>query len=98
MALAGRVVSTKNKPGLYDCIEAVEPDEPFFVLRANDRTASTIVRAWVKARIEENEGALFGNTRFKLTSLEKLQEALACANTMDAWMYEKEKQQRDTKP
>ena len=42
-------MGTKNDPGKFDCYAKLAPNEPYFVLRAQDRTASYVVEAWVKA-------------------------------------------------
>ena len=39
-------MGTKNNPGEFDCYTAAEPDEPLFVLRANDELAPNLVRFW----------------------------------------------------
>jgi hypothetical protein len=37
--------TTKN-PGRFDCLNKLPPDEPFFVLRAQDNLAADLVELW----------------------------------------------------
>lgn len=67
-------MATKNNPGKFDCYANAEPDEPMFILLGRDPTASLLVRHWILLR------KLLG-----MTSAEKLQEARACADAMEAW-------------
>jgi hypothetical protein len=67
-------MATKNNPGAYDCYANAFPDEPMFVLLARDRTAPSTVRYWVQQRQMEGK-----------TDQAKLDEALACADAMEAW-------------
>lgn len=39
-------MSTKNQPGLFDCLAKLPPDEPYFVLRAQDNLAADLVELW----------------------------------------------------
>jgi len=39
-------MSTKNHPGHFDCLAKLAPDEPFFVLRAQDALAADLVEQW----------------------------------------------------
>jgi hypothetical protein len=55
------------------CLEKVGPDEPIFVLRAQDLLAPQRVRYWAELAIERG------------VSQAKVDEALACADAMDAW-------------
>lgn len=56
-------MGTKMNPGAYDCYSALGDDEPFFVLRAKDKTAPILVRFWVQLNlslgtlIHSNKGA-----------------------------------------
>jgi len=54
------------------CLSKARPDEPLFVLRANDRTAAQVVRLWIAM----NDG---------IRSPEKCAEALHCADVMEKW-------------
>lgn len=68
-------MGSKNNPGKYDCYDKAEPDEPMFVLLARDPRAPELVQRWVaEARISDDP-----------RDAEKLQEALQCAEDMEAW-------------
>jgi hypothetical protein len=75
-------MATKLNPGAFDCYRKVQADEPYFVLRAKDVTAPGVVREWVRRRREE--AAVTGGTITPLYE-QKLREAEACADDMDAW-------------
>lgn len=66
-------MSTKLKPGRYDCYDRLADDEPYFVLRAKDPLAPALVRLW--AALRESE---FGPT-------DKFEEAKKCADDMRRW-------------
>lgn len=68
-------MGTKNNPGTYDCYDKAEPDEPMFILLARDPAAPKLVRDWVRWNAGNVDRA-------------KIQEALACADAMDAWRRE----------
>ena len=55
------------------CLQKVGPDEPIFVLRAQDELAASLVRLWA------------GRARAAGAPAEKVDEAYACADAMDAW-------------
>ncbi len=83
-------MGTKNEPGVFDCYEHAEPDEPMFVLLARDRTAPDVVREWALARRamlnqRGNETAMVDEV---LTELDQIAEALRCADAMEAWRAE----------
>lgn len=65
-------MGTKNNPGQFDCYAAAGEDEPMFVLLGRDKHAPTLVRIWALLRAYDEE------------SEEKIAEALACADAMDA--------------
>lgn len=67
-------MGTKNNPGKYDCHEHALPDEPLFTLLARDPAAPSLVRAWADKR-----------EKLGTASTEKLAEARACADAMEAW-------------
>lgn len=67
-------MGTKARPGKFDCYEKAEADEPLFVLLARDPDAPALIRQWVCYK------QLRGDT-----SDEKLLEALNCADEMDRW-------------
>ena len=81
-------MATKNNPGEFDCYAGAAPDEPIFILRATDRIAPKIVRQWaaIFARTKCNAHTLRGEPD-RLTEKEqrKFDEALACADAMEAW-------------
>ena len=66
-------MGTKNNPGQFDCYATANPDEPMFVLLGRDRHAAGLVRLWALLRQRDREDAA------------KIDEALFCANRMDAW-------------
>lgn len=70
-------MSTLQTPGIFDCLKKLHPGEPYFVLRAQDSTAATLVRIWA-ARAEE-EGCNPG----------KVAEARELAKAMEAWPQRK---------
>jgi len=39
-------MGTKNNPDVFDCYNKAGPDEPIFVLRANDPIAHIVVDLW----------------------------------------------------
>lgn len=53
------------------CLAKVKPNEPIFVLRAQDKLASTLVRRWAVQAREQG------------CPEEKVQEAYDCANAME---------------
>lgn len=85
-------MGTKNEPGVFDCYENAEPDEPMFVLLARDPFASELVKIWSLLRAKKigNAAAVF--TRLarqaegrKRGNAEKCREAWACAMEMAKW-------------
>ena len=71
-------MGTKNNPGEFDCYAKAHPDEPLFVLRANDPLAPALVGIW--ATLAEQQGV----------DPVKVAEAKNCANAMAEW-YEYER-------
>ena len=70
-------MDTKNKPGNYDCLAKLAEDEPFFVLRAQDWFAPTLIRIWVElVRAQEST---------RLRDNAKIHRALQCALAMEQW-------------
>lgn len=59
--------------GTDPVLKKVHPDEPIFVLRAQDMNAPSTIRFWAKQA--EATGC----------PPEKLEEALACADLMERW-------------
>jgi hypothetical protein len=70
------MMGTRNNPGKHDCMHKIAPDEPFFVLRANDPIAPAVVRMWA-AQYWQSGG-----------DPEKVAEARRCAEAMEAWHRE----------
>lgn len=69
-------MGSKLKPGDYDCYANALPDEPMFILLARDPIAPSLVRDWASTRLNAGE------------SLEKVREALECADAMEEWRNE----------
>lgn len=65
----------------FDVDEEIGSDEPRFVLRANDPLAPAAVRAWAERFLERKAGA----GGLSLDEVRKYQQALAIADSMDAW-------------
>lgn len=62
----------------------VGADEPFFVLRASDKTAPAHVRAWAKQFMAHHVKA--GTSGYELAkAIEKHTGALEIADAMEAW-------------
>lgn len=70
-------MGTKNNPGMYDCYDKAEPDEPMFVLLGRDPLAPVLVNLWANLR-EMDKGYS-----------DKIQEALDCALQMVTWRGER---------
>ena len=66
-------MGTKLNPGAYDCYKAAAPDEPMFTLLGRDANAGVLVRLWADIREQRGEDP------------EKVAEARACADAMDAY-------------
>jgi hypothetical protein len=66
-------MSTKANPGKYDCYDRADPEEPIFVLRANDPLAPEIVREWARSYSKS------------CLDPKKFASALDCANQMEEW-------------
>lgn len=73
-------MATKNNPGPNDCYMNAMPDEPMFTLLARDLSAPDLVRRWAAVR---NDEIALG--RHPLSDVAVIQEALACADAMNAW-------------
>lgn len=66
-------MSTKNKPGRFDCYANAKPDEPMFILLGRDPLAGALVRMW--AAIRER---MMGDPA-------QIAEARQCAAELDEW-------------
>lgn len=66
------------------CLNKAAPEEPIFVLRANDPVAAQVVRYWASCYVDHKREY---NTDGILTNkqLSKAQEARGLANEMDSW-------------
>lgn len=67
--MANQNISTKHNS---QCLTKAEDNEPIFVLRANDPTASMLVRAWA-------------NRNKRIQPADKINSALQMAKAMDEW-------------
>jgi hypothetical protein len=83
-------MGTMIKPGQYDCLSKLKPDEPYFVLMARDPHAAALVRAWAEMR-----RAAIQNGIKPPDDRNQVEEALTCADHMDAYRYLRERQGRD---
>lgn len=82
-------MGTKNNPGVFDCYDHAEPDEPYFTLLARDSTAPEIVEAWATAREAKLHEAIDRVTgREMLDEMEQIAEARRCADQMRDWRRE----------
>lgn len=68
-------MSTKSKPGPFDCYGKLLPDEPYFVLMARDPMAPIYVRRWAIERLANGPGP----------DDVQASDALVCAVTMIEW-------------
>lgn len=91
-------MGTKNNPGEYDCYAAAAPDEPLFILRANDPLAPHLVRLWAAARCAEPYEMRRAGVELTIVASRrrefepsKIAEAEACANAMIVWRLENSK-------
>jgi hypothetical protein len=71
-------MGTKNNPGNFDCYANADPDEPMFILLGRDPMAASLVEAWAICREVNGE------------SVEKVNEALVCADAMRRWCKKRE--------
>lgn len=85
-------MATKNNPGKYDCYAAAQPDEPLFILRANDELAPHIVRIWAMCRFGAPSEEIIDQVRLariaakkKPFNISKMEEAVYCAISMEEW-------------
>lgn len=99
-------MATKNNPGKFDCYANAHPDEPLFILRANDPLAAPLVRLWALARSQRpamqtivNEVAELQDRAARKNPPDpaKIQEALDCAAAMEEWRLFKAEEVEATK-
>lgn len=88
-------MGTKNNPGVFDCYENAEADEPMFILLARDKSAPFIVDIWrhiregsfeeaVRALLACQDEVWFDNIE-KPANPDKMTEADDCASNMRDW-------------
>lgn len=82
-------MGTKNDPGAFDCYEAAEPDEPMFVLLARDPFAPALVDLWAAERTRLAGEMTSGQDAAR--TLQKVDEARACAHAMRQWRIENDR-------
>ena len=71
-------MSTKERPGRFDCLHKLAPNEPYFVLRAQDAEAADLVELWaLRAKAANCPG-------------DKINEAMSVAEEMRRWHTRKE--------
>lgn len=75
-------MGTKNNPGEFDCYAAMGPDEPHFILRANDEAAPGLVLQWAGHRLSD---MIAGKRALTADGCAKVAEAIHCAGTMADW-------------
>jgi hypothetical protein len=73
-------MGSKNNPGVYDCYNNAEPDEPMFVLLARDPLAPMLVSLWASMRETMEDGVAKSQT-----TLRKVAEARGCSIEMRRW-------------
>lgn len=73
-------MGTKLKPGQFDGADRAAPDEPMFTLLARDPSAPELVREWAFQR-----GLLIAGGLKPESDRAKIDEAMRCADAMDAW-------------
>lgn len=69
----------------YGCLSRAMDDEPLFVLMARDAAAPTHIRVWAQVREQQIKDGEKPETDLAL-----VQEALECADKMEAWRREKD--------
>ena len=91
-------MSTKNNPGSYDCYAKLDPNEPYFVLRAKDPSAPYLIRIWERLRRGDWIGAMYSlvtamndksiSERVNTEGYDKLTEAIKVSHRMKDWWYQ----------
>lgn len=79
-------MGTKEKPGQFDCYASLEPDEPFFVLKASDPSAAMSVLMWAELYRERKQRAGAWNPK----AVARYCEAHEVANQMYEYRARKE--------
>lgn len=70
------------------CLNRAGPDEPVFVLRANDQSAPEAVRAWITRYCFDRAGGA-GYDALTILQKRKVNEALTLADSMEKWRHAK---------
>jgi len=78
-------MGTKTQPGQFDCYAALEPDEPFFVLKATDVSAPLAVFLWAELYRERKQRAGQWNAK----AVDRYCEAHLIGNQMYEWRAKK---------
>lgn len=84
-------MGTKQNPGVFDCYDKIEDNEPFFTLRANDETAADFVELWADIHGANPLGAvqtfarLLNQLKFVDVNRPKIMEAYNNAEAMRNW-------------
>lgn len=84
-------MGTKNNPGEFDCYQAAEPDEPYFMLLARDPLAPILVGLWASIRATHgcpDHGSHNHSAKGELGK-SKVEEAMGVAQSMIKWRKEK---------
>lgn len=79
-------MATKNNPGDFDCYAAAGPDEPIFILRANDVLAPSAVLYWAE-NYEWDMGRRIPARPLSDKERRKIDEARQCAGEMVRWFF-----------
>lgn len=82
-------MGSKNQPGVFDCWNNAEPEEPMFILLGRDRGAPQLVRQWADARAIE-----IARGQHSIEEWSRDWEQIREAYRLAAWM-EDFKRQRD---
>lgn len=90
-------MATKLNPGPFDCYAKLAPDEEYFVLRAKDPIAPSLIEIWRLLRAGVSPFLIIdtliqasrifaesGRSPLPLNS-QKSMEAIACGKAMEAW-------------
>lgn len=86
-------MSTKRKPGEFDCLDSALPDEPYFVLLARDQQGAGLVLLWAAER-----EAGIGEGRFPEADRAKVDEARRIADDMKIWRAQNDGLWRQNNP
>jgi hypothetical protein len=73
-------MGTKIDPGVFDCYENAEADEPMFILLARDASSPDLVEAWAERR----EAMIKLGTK-PGSDILMVEEARECAKAMREW-------------